>query len=186
MHFRNDVSHTTATSRKLTDSHLISVIQNAKIVVDALDPEHSDALFPVNVIQAKAIRSTKTQLKRKSFRNPLIAIGLLVFAIGLVSYQLCSKNVIKPTEAKDHLGKTRIVCGKLAEINYVEGLNWLNFDQAYPLNVFTALIVDENSKKFIGINRLVGKELCIKGTITTVGRSKTMIRLTESEQWIKE
>jgi hypothetical protein len=53
-------------------------------------------------------------------------------------------NKITAAEAKDHIGETRTVCGKVVSTHYASGSKgqptFLNLDEPYPKEVFTILI----------------------------------------------
>lgn len=61
-------------------------------------------------------------------------------------------NKITAAEAKDHVGETRTVCGKVASTHYASGSKgqptFLNLDEPYPKEVFTILIWGSDRAKF--------------------------------------
>jgi hypothetical protein len=61
-------------------------------------------------------------------------------------------NKITAAEAKDHVGETRTVCGKVASTHFAAKSKgqptFLNLDEPYPKEVFTILIWGTDRAKF--------------------------------------
>ncbi len=81
-------------------------------------------------------------------------------------------NKITAAEAKDHVGETRTVCGKVASTHYASGSKgqptFLNLDEPYPKEVFTILIWGSDRAKF-GTPETKYKDarVCVTGKITS-------------------
>jgi DNA/RNA endonuclease YhcR with UshA esterase domain len=77
---------------------------------------------------------------------------------------------ITPADAKNHIGKRMTVCGVVASANYDARSSrrptFLNLDESYPHQIFTALIWGEDREKF-GTPEisLKGKRICVSGLI---------------------
>jgi DNA/RNA endonuclease YhcR with UshA esterase domain len=75
------------------------------------------------------------------------------------------------SEAKDHYGEMATVCGEVVSARYAAtsngGPTFLNFDKAYPNQIFTAVIWGDNRSKFgRPEDDLQGKRICVSGKIT--------------------
>jgi hypothetical protein len=72
-------------------------------------------------------------------------------------------------QAKDHIGETATVCGKIAATPYLETgshVTFLNFDKPYPDHTFTAVIFRENRVKFGTPEKdYKDKDACVTGKI---------------------
>ncbi len=79
---------------------------------------------------------------------------------------------ITAPEAKDHVGETRTVCGKVVSTHYASGSNgqptFLNLDEPYPKEVFTILIWGSDRARF-GTPETKYKDarVCVAGKITS-------------------
>jgi len=95
-------------------------------------------------------------------------------------------NKITAAEAKDHIGETRIVCGKVASTHFASKSKgeptFLNLDEPYPKEVFTILIWGGDRAKF-GTPEKDGK-VCVTGKITSY-RRKPEIIATEPSQIVQ-
>lgn len=89
--------------------------------------------------------------------------------------------VLSPENASDHIGERATVCGTLVEINPLGDMNFLNFDRPFPNNIFTCGIDDTDASQFMGINKLIGKKICVTGVLRKYG-SKTGMKLSKRTQ----
>ena len=92
------------------------------------------------------------------------------FAVGLaLAAHLLAADTIPSAEAKDHVGQTGTVCGKVADTRYLESgrqPTFLNFDKRYPDHTFTAVIFGENRAKFGTPEKdYLDKDICVSGKI---------------------
>jgi DNA/RNA endonuclease YhcR with UshA esterase domain len=104
----------------------------------------------------------------------------LLFAARLLS----AADTIQSAEAKDHIGETTTVCGKVSDARYMDSshVTFLNFDKPYPNHTFTSFIPSENRAKFSTPEKeYLGKDVCVTGKIQDY-RGKPEIVLTEPEQ----
>jgi hypothetical protein len=76
-------------------------------------------------------------------------------AFGLILFSLCSfaqSNKITAKQAKDHVGETATVCGKMVSTHFASSTKgqptFLNLDQPYPREIFTTLIWGSDRSKF--------------------------------------
>ena len=77
---------------------------------------------------------------------------------------------ITPGEAASHVGETITVCGVVVAVTYVPEApmapTFLDLDQPYPNQVFTAIIFGSDRAKFGSPeNSLRGKAVCVTGEI---------------------
>ena len=75
------------------------------------------------------------------------------FLFFLVAIDASAQSIkITAGEAKDHIGETRTVCGKVVSTHYASGSKgqptFLNLDEPYPREVFTILIWGSDRAKF--------------------------------------
>jgi hypothetical protein len=99
-------------------------------------------------------------------------------------------NKITATEAKDHVGETRTVCGKVASAYFASKSKgeptFLNLDEPYPKEVFTILIWGSHRAKFdTPKTKYKDARLCVTGKITSY-RGEPEIIATEPRQIVEE
>jgi len=75
------------------------------------------------------------------------------FLFSLLAFNTAAQtNKITAAEAKDHVGETRTVCGKVASTHFASKTKgeptFLNLDEPYPKEVFTILIWGCDRAKF--------------------------------------
>jgi DNA/RNA endonuclease YhcR with UshA esterase domain len=106
-------------------------------------------------------------------------------AFALAVRMLVAADSIPSTQAKDHIGQTGTVCGKVADTRYLESGSrptFLNFDNRYPNHTFTAVIFGENRAKFGTPEKdYLAKDICVIGKIQDY-RGKPEIIVTEPAQ----
>jgi len=78
---------------------------------------------------------------------------------------------ITAREAKDHIGETRTVCGKVLSTRYAPQSKgqptFLNLDKPYPNPIFTILIWGENRSKFgAPESKYRDADVCVTGKIS--------------------
>ena len=97
---------------------------------------------------------------------------------------------ITAAEAKDHVGETRTVCGKVASTHFASKSKgdptFLNLDEPYPKEVFTILIWGSDRAKF-GTPETKYKDArgCVTGKVTSF-RGKPEIIATEPSQIVEQ
>ena len=122
----------------------------------------------------------------KPARLSIVSPLLLLLAISTAA----QTNKITAAEAKDHVGETRTVCGKVASTHYASGSKgqptFLNLDEPYPKEVFTILIWGTDRAKF-GTPETKYKDMrvCVTGKITT-HREVPEIIATEPKQIVEQ
>jgi len=111
--------------------------------------------------------------------------SLLVGAILLSLPGRSLADSIPSAQAKDHVGETATVCGRVADARYQETgshVTFLNFDKPYPDHTFTAFIPAENRSKFGAPEKeYLNQEACVTGKIQDY-RGKPEIILTDPQQ----
>ena len=109
-------------------------------------------------------------------------IILSVFALVF-----CTETSITSSDALEYVGEHQEVCGEVVSTHYASGSRgtptFLNFDEAYPNHIFTAVIWGDSRKefKFKPEKRFEGKEVCVEGIIKTF-KDKPQIIVRNSEQ----
>jgi hypothetical protein len=110
-------------------------------------------------------------------------IAVLLFAPLLASAQ---RTHLTAREAKDHVGETQTVCGKVVSTRYASGSKgqptFLNLDEPYPKEIFTILIWG-NARTTFGRpeTEYRDKDVCVTSKITSY-RGTPEIVATESSQ----
>jgi len=110
----------------------------------------------------------------------------VILIVALCAHALCAADTIPASEAKDHLGKTATVCGKVASTRYLDSSNrqptFLNFDKEYPNHTFSAIIFGANRSKFGKPEQeYLEKNVCVTGEIRDYN-GKPEIELTDPKQ----
>jgi len=108
---------------------------------------------------------------------------VLLFCIGAAPLAVADQPaVIAAADAGAHTGQTATVQGLVANV-YVskKGNEILNFGQAYPNQVFSAVIPAASAKEFGDPNQYQGKQVQVTGVIKTVNK-KPSISLTTRDQ----
>ena len=118
---------------------------------------------------------------------------LLFLALFIAAFTSSSANSagnsISPAEAKNFIGKTATVCGKVASANYAtrsrKQPTFLNLDETFPRHVFTAVIWGDDRSKFGEPEKdLKGKKVCVTGLIEEYqGKPEMILR---SKNQLKE
>ena len=92
--------------------------------------------------------------------------------IPLLAYALFVQPAhLTATEAKAHVGEQATVCGLVKSARWASSSNrkptFLNLDEAYPKQVFTVVIFEENRGKFTPPpeDRFKDKRVCVSGKI---------------------
>lgn len=94
---------------------------------------------------------------------------------------------LSPSEAIDHVGEYATVCGTVASSKYAlkskGSPTFLNLDEPYPDQVFTALIWGADRDDFVEAPEKLyeGKAICVEGLISTY-RKKAQIIVSSPEQ----
>jgi len=75
-------------------------------------------------------------------------------------------------EAKDHIGETATVCGKVVSARFAKDSKgqptFLNLDEPYPNHIFTIVIWGSDKEKFGDIlTKYSVKNVCVTGKITS-------------------
>lgn len=95
----------------------------------------------------------------------LVALGV---ALATASF---AADSISPADAMKHVGEHARVCGKVVSAKYAQSSRrsptFLNLDQPYPNQVFTAVIWGNARPRFKTAPELLqGYSICVSGTIT--------------------
>jgi hypothetical protein len=88
---------------------------------------------------------------------------------------------LKPVEANEHVGKNAEVKGYVADVVVRPKVIYLNFDNKYPKNTFTAVIFPGDAEKFGDVEQYRNKNVTVRGRIGTFN-GKPQIILNRKEQ----
>lgn len=108
---------------------------------------------------------------------------IAVFLLAGLALAVCplAQKKLTPNEAKEHFGETATVCGEVVSARYAESSRgmptFLNLDQPYPNQVFTAVIWGENRSKFgKPEDDYKEKRICVNGRIKAyVGQPEIVV-----------
>jgi hypothetical protein len=94
----------------------------------------------------------------------------LVATLIFVARLLPAADSIPAAQAKDHVGESATVCGKVADTRYLDSSQrqptFLNFGNPYPKHTFTAVIFGPDRAKFGKPEETYrDKEICVNGKI---------------------
>ena len=107
----------------------------------------------------------------------IVAIALLA-AVSVTA----SAATLSAQEAANHVGESATVCGTVASAKYAMSVKgqptFLNLDEAYPHQVFTALVWGSDRKAFPNPpEALAGHRICVTGSITEHnGKAEIIVR----------
>lgn len=98
-------------------------------------------------------------------------LGVIVFAAVIVCAAGAQSHAIPAREAKDHIGESGTVCGKVVGIHYAARSKgqptFLNFDEPYPREDFTVVVWGSDRDKFGDLSAHQDKRVCVTGKITS-------------------
>ena len=100
----------------------------------------------------------------------VLLLSCLVSLATALQPQPSSAQTISAGEAKNHIGETATVCGKVVSAKYAVRTRgqptFLNLDEPYPRQIFTVLIWGSDRAKF-GEPEVTyrGKSVCVTGQI---------------------
>jgi hypothetical protein len=123
-------------------------------------------------------------------KSPRSLITTCFLFLLFVLFTAAQTNKITAAEAKDHVGETRTVCGKVVSTHYATASKgqptFLNLDEPYPRETFTILIWGSDRAKF-GVPETKYKDarVCVTGKITSY-REKPEVIATEPSQIVQE
>ena len=97
--------------------------------------------------------------------------SLAVLVLAAVCCQAMAADSIAPADAINHVGQHAGVCGKVVSTKYAQSSRrsptFLNLDQPYPNQVFTAVIWGDARPRFHTAPELLqGHSICVTGTVT--------------------
>ncbi len=71
-------------------------------------------------------------------------------------------------QARDHAGKKRLVCGRVASVGSDSFATFLNLEEPYPDQVFTIIIWDEDESRYESSSRNMfsDQDVCVEGRIS--------------------
>lgn len=100
----------------------------------------------------------------------LLAVACLIVLGSVVSTGRLGGQTIGAAQAKNHLGETATVCGKVVSAHYAASSRgrptFLNLDEPYPHQVFTIVIWGADRAKFDKPEETdEGKSICVTGRI---------------------
>jgi hypothetical protein len=116
----------------------------------------------------------------------MVNMRIAALAGVLLVRVLCAADTIPAAQAKDHVGQTATVCGKVVSTRFLESSNrqptFLNFDKPYPDHSFTVVIFGESRAKFGKPEQeYLQKDVCVTGEIKDFN-GKPEIELADPKQ----
>jgi len=101
---------------------------------------------------------------------------LLIVGFALPCITKAQTAHLAAAEAKNHVGETATVCGRVASAHFAEktkGLpTFMNLDMPYPKQIFTIVIWGAERPKFGNPERTYrDKNICVSGKITKPSRN---------------
>ena len=116
-------------------------------------------------------------------RSIWFTLSFRVFVLGsLLTAVRADAAPLTAQQAKDHVGETATVCGRVASATFAARLNgaptFLNLDKPYPDHLFTAVIWGSDRPKFRQPEvQYQGKRLCVTGSIKIFrGRPEIVVK----------
>lgn len=88
---------------------------------------------------------------------------------------------IKPSDAREYIGRKVIVEGYVADVVVREKVAYLNFEKRYPDNPFTGVVFASDFEKFGDLEDYKGKTVTLTGKVTEY-RGKPQIILNSPKQ----
>jgi len=109
---------------------------------------------------------------------------LAATAVGAAESQL--SDMVRPSEAIQHVGEFAMVCGVIASARYARDSRgeptYLNFDKPYPDQDFTVVIWGQDRREFaVAPEDLEGYKACVYGKVDQY-RGKAQIVARRGEQ----
>jgi hypothetical protein len=149
--------------------------------------------------QTKNVKRDKNHLlKPNNFKALLfLLISLFLFGCGSIGDQqntaandttseTAVTRCIPVKEANSHIGETACVTGKVVSVSYLPNVRgkptFINFDNSYPKQTFTAVIWGDVRSKFDDPEVFEGQEIEVTGTISEYA-GKPQIIITEPGQF---
>jgi DNA/RNA endonuclease YhcR with UshA esterase domain len=102
-----------------------------------------------------------------------------------------AQKTFTAAEAKGHIGESATVCGEVASIHFAPTTRgrptFLNLDEPYPNQIFTALIWGSDRAKFdVPEEHFRNKRVCVSGTIAEYRGSPEIVLYQPSQIHIEE
>lgn len=100
-----------------------------------------------------------------------MALVFCLMGCGSLAARPAKTKTITAEQAKDHVGETVTVCGQVASVHYAYKTGghptFLNLDEPYPHQIFTAVIWGKDRPKFGAPEKQYRhKHVCVKGLIS--------------------
>jgi len=78
-----------------------------------------------------------------------------------------SEDVLHACDTEDHISEVSLVKGVVEEVNYGDGITYLNFEDEYPNNCFTAIVWDSYRDRFPeGKEIYEDRRIVVEGLVT--------------------
>jgi hypothetical protein len=111
---------------------------------------------------------------------------LFVLLLLWLNHAAVCQQRLSAAEASNHIGQNATVCGKVASLHWAASSRgqptFINLDEPYPRQIFTALIWGSDRPKFGNVEqKYSGKSICVSGTISSY-RGAPQIILSNPEQ----
>src|SRR5271154_2050690 len=98
-------------------------------------------------------------------RSRVAALGLACFGLALAAAPAFAQS-IAAADAQTHVGQTVTVEGAVSDVHQIpNGITFIDIGGHYPDNVFTAVILADDAKKFPDMMSFNGKTVDITGAV---------------------
>ncbi len=89
-----------------------------------------------------------------------------VFFLSILFAVSAHAQTITPEQTKDNIGKKATVCGTVFNVHSGAHFTYINFGDAYPKQIFTVVLKNEDASKFsFSLDSLAKKNICVTGMI---------------------
>jgi DNA/RNA endonuclease YhcR with UshA esterase domain len=111
---------------------------------------------------------------------------LLLSVVCTLPALFAQTQEISAVQAANHIGEQAVVCGLVASAKFATRSKgtptFINLDEPYPNEVFTALIWGEDRQKFERPeDALLGKRICVSGVVQSYRGTPEVIVRTRSQ-----
>lgn len=97
------------------------------------------------------------------------------------SYEAAISTKVPASSSYKHIGDYRVVCGYVAQIKEFSKGQYLNLGTSYPNQDMTVVVWSSDIANFDNIFQYEGRELCVKGSITSYNGTPQMVLSSKSQ-----
>lgn len=97
------------------------------------------------------------------------------------SYEAAISTTVPASSSYKHIGDYRVVCGHVAQIKEFSKGQYLNLGTSYPNQDMTVVVWNSDIANFDNVFQYEGRELCVKGSISSYNGSPQMVLSSTSQ-----